>query len=179
MAIIFHNCVILHLEIYNLFEHSFIIWHIGYFLILLLSRVCEEHLCNMVSVFFLIICFDKFPEIEEFPLWCSGLMIWLVSVEALVPSPAWHSGLRIQCCYSCGVGRSCGLDSISDLETSICRGGGWKRRKKREKEKRWLLPRVSPLHEAPFISNLFWVSLFLSTTGGNQKPLGSRLKCPF
>ena len=42
-------------------------------------------------------------QVLEFPLWCSGLMIWLMSVEALVQSPVCYSGLRIQHCYSCGV----------------------------------------------------------------------------
>ena len=34
----------------------------------------------------------------EFLLWCSGLMIWLFSVEVLVQSLTWCSGFRIQCC---------------------------------------------------------------------------------
>ena len=33
-------------------------------------------------------------DLWEFPLWHSGLMIWLLSVEAPVRSPARHSGLR-------------------------------------------------------------------------------------
>ena len=48
----------------------------------------------------------KKKNICEFPLWHSGLMIWLVSVEAPVQSPALHSGLRIWCCCSCGIGCS-------------------------------------------------------------------------
>ena len=34
--------------------------------------------------------------------------------------PSLVSGLRIQHCCSCGVGRNCGLDSIPGLGTSIC-----------------------------------------------------------
>ena len=34
-----------------------------------------------------------------------------VTAEAQVHSPAWSSGLRSQCCHSCGVGHSCSLDS--------------------------------------------------------------------
>ena len=36
-----------------------------------------------------------------------------VTAEARVRSPAQGSGLRIQHCHSCGVGRSCGSHSIS------------------------------------------------------------------
>ena len=39
----------------------------------------------------------------EFPLWCSGLIIWLVSVEVPVQSSTWCRGLRIQHCCSCGI----------------------------------------------------------------------------
>ena len=38
--------------------------------------------------------------------------------------PLWHSGLRTWLCCSCGLGRSCGLDSVPDLGTSICHGCG-------------------------------------------------------
>ena len=31
----------------------------------------------------------------------------------------WHSGLRIQCCCSCGIGHSCGSDLLPGLWTSI------------------------------------------------------------
>ena len=55
-------------------------------------------------------------------------MIWLVSVEAPVPSQARPSGLRIQHCCSCGVGHSSGLDLIPALGTSICLGGHQKRK---------------------------------------------------
>ena len=33
---------------------------------------------------------------------------------------AWHSGLRIWSCRSCGVGHSYGWDSVPDLQTSTC-----------------------------------------------------------
>ena len=72
---------------------------------------------------------------REFPLWCSGLMIWLVSVDARVLPPAWHSGLRIWCCCSCGTGCSSGWDSIPGLGTSIFCGDGWEK-KERERERR-------------------------------------------
>ena len=44
------------------------------------------------------------------------------AMEAWVQSPAWHSGLRIQCCCSCGIGHSCDLDLIPGLGISICPG---------------------------------------------------------
>lgn len=50
---------------------------------------------------------------REFPLWCNGLTIRLVSVEAPVQSPAQNSGLRTQRYCSCGVGCSSGSDLIS------------------------------------------------------------------
>ena len=41
--------------------------------------------------------------------------------------PLWHSRLRIQHCCSCGVGHSCGLDSIPGLGMSICYECGHKK----------------------------------------------------
>ena len=38
---------------------------------------------------------------------------WICSQE----HPLWRSRLRLQCCYSCGVGCSCSSDSIPSLET--------------------------------------------------------------
>ena len=57
-------------------------------------------------------------------MWHRGLMIQLVSVALLVPSPARLSGLRNWCCHS--------LDLIPGLGTSI----GYMNRKKRKKKKR-------------------------------------------
>ena len=37
-------------------------------------------------------------------------------------SSAWHSGLRIRHCHSCGIGHNCGSDSIPSPGTSICHG---------------------------------------------------------
>ena len=59
-------------------------------------------------------------------------MILLVSVEVLVRSLAWCSGLRIQHCCSCGVSHSSGLHSFPGLGTSICRRCGQKRKKEKE-----------------------------------------------
>ena len=62
------------------------------------------------------------------------LMIQLVSVEALVQSPVWHSGLRIQYCHICGVGCSSTLNLIPGPGTFIyCQCV--RKRKKRQKEK--------------------------------------------
>ena len=54
-------------------------------------------------------------------------MIQLVSVEAPpVQSPAQHGGLRIQHHHICGIGHSCGLDSIPGPGTTICHNVGKK-----------------------------------------------------
>ena len=66
----------------------------------------------------------KRTDLLEFPLWLSGLMIRLISVEALVQFPACHSGLRIQCCCSCGIGHSSGSDSSLARELAEGVGGG-------------------------------------------------------
>ena len=58
------------------------------------------------------------------------------SVEMLVQSPARHSGLRIQCCCSCGAGHSASSDLIPGQGTSICHGCSWKRKKKKKEEER-------------------------------------------
>ena len=54
-------------------------------------------------------------------------------VDAEVQSPACHSGLRIWCCHGCGIGHSCGLDSVPGLETSVCCGCSHKKKRKKEK----------------------------------------------
>ena len=46
-------------------------------------------------------------------------MIWLVSMEVLVLSPAHCSGVRIWHCCSWGLGCNCGLDSIPGLGTCV------------------------------------------------------------
>ena len=66
---------------------------------------------------------------QELPLGFGGLMIWLVSVEALVQSPAQCSGLWTQHCCSCGIGHSCGSDATPGLGTSICRRYRWDKKR--------------------------------------------------
>ena len=53
-----------------------------------------------------------------------------VTDEGQVQPPAQYSGLRIQSCGSCGVGHTCGSDSIPGLETSLCLRCGHKKNKK-------------------------------------------------
>ena len=73
---------------------------------------------------------------REFPLWCNGLKIRLVSVEAPVQSLAQHIVLRIQCCCSCGVSRSSGSNFIPGLELPYAMEAAKKeKRKKRERER--------------------------------------------
>ena len=53
-----------------------------------------------------------------------------LSLAARVQSLTQPRGLRIQSCHSGGVGCSCGSNSISGLETSICHRCGQKKKKK-------------------------------------------------
>jgi len=59
---------------------------------------------------------------SEFSLWCSELMTQLVSVAALVRSPAWHSGLRIWQCRSCGKDHSSGSHLMTGQELPYAMG---------------------------------------------------------
>ena len=75
--------------------------------------------------------------------------IWLASMRMWVSSLAPFSAIRIQCCWSCGVGCRRGLDPmllwlwcrltaatlIWSLETSICHKCGPKMQKKKKKKK--------------------------------------------
>ena len=73
-------------------------------------------------------------SIKKFPLWCSGLMIWLVCVEVPVRSPDQCSGLRIWRCHSSGVGCSSGLDLIHGLELPHAVGAAGKKKRKKKRE---------------------------------------------
>lgn len=72
-----------------------------------------------------------------------------VAAEAQVQSLALHSGLRIRCCWSCGKGLSCSLDSPPGPGISIyCVCG----QKKIEKKKYVILlflkgQRIITMHE--------------------------------
>ena len=60
--------------------------------------------------------------------------LWrLGSTETQVRSLARHSGLRIRCYRSCGIGRNCGLDLIPGLET-LCHRAAEKGKEKKKKE---------------------------------------------
>ena len=71
----------------------------------------------------------------EFPLWHSGLRIplqWLGSLQRCGFNPQSGAvGLRILHCHICGVGRSCGSDTIPGPGTSICSECGHLKKKKR------------------------------------------------
>ena len=53
-----------------------------------------------------------------------------------VPSLNSLSGLGIQHCCGCGVGRTCSSESTPSLGTSLCCGCGPKKEKKRKKKKK-------------------------------------------
>ena len=72
----------------------------------------------------------------EFPLWLNGLMIWLVSVETPVQSPALHSGLRIS--HGC----SSGFNSQSLAQEFPYAVGAAEKEKKKKKKKHVLSENV-------------------------------------
>ena len=55
----------------------------------------------------------------------------LGSTGTPVPSPAWHSKLKIQCCLSCGLGCSNSSDLIPGLGTPYVAGQPKKKKKKK------------------------------------------------
>ena len=61
----------------------------------------------------------------------------VAQVKAVIWSLGPSGGLKIWLCHSCGIGQSCGLDSNSGPETSICHECGYKRKKKRKEKQRW------------------------------------------
>ena len=53
----------------------------------------------------------------EVPVVVQWVERYLCSTRSQIRSLAQHSGLRIQCCYSCGIGDNCGSDLIPGLGT--------------------------------------------------------------
>ena len=51
-----------------------------------------------------------------------GLAVSLEQWDAVQPL-AWRSGLRVQCCHSCGTGGNCSLALIPGPETPYAMGG--------------------------------------------------------
>ena len=72
----------------------------------------------------------------------------LGSTGMQVRSPAQHSGLRIQCCHSCGIGCTWGLDLIPDPGTPYA--SRWPKRKTQETRHislfSWSLPCTQTSH---------------------------------
>ena len=54
----------------------------------------------------------------------------LIAAEAQVRSPAGHSGLKDQCCCSCGIGCKCGSDLILGSGTPHAGGAAIKQRRR-------------------------------------------------
>ena len=65
----------------------------------------------------------------EFLLWCSGISSVSGAEGTQVQSPAQHSGLRIWCRRSWGIGHSCGSDMIPSLGTPHATGQPKKKKK--------------------------------------------------
>ena len=70
------------------------------------------------------------PTVVQWDQRCLG------STGMQVRSLAWHSGLRIQCCHSCGLGQDLSLDLIPGLGTPYAAGVTKKRKKKKERKKK-------------------------------------------
>ena len=70
------------------------------------------------------ICISGVPAAAQLNQWHLG------STGTQVQSPAQHSGLRIQCCRSCGLGCNCGLNPDPGPETP--HASGWPKRKKKK-----------------------------------------------
>ena len=94
-----------------------------------------QSLCSWVSV----ACqvqgpFKKFPvpfKSEDVSS-CCGATGLVVSWECSDANLAWHSGLRIGCCCSWGLGCNCGLDLIPGLGSPYAAGRPKKKKKKSE-----------------------------------------------
>ena len=61
-----------------------------------------------------------------------------------VPSPAWHSGLRIQHCHSCSLGHDYGSDLILGLGTPYAMGWPKKKGQKKRIQLCFTVYRVDP-----------------------------------
>ena len=59
----------------------------------------------------------------------------LCSTGMQVPFLAWHSGLRIWCCHSCGISHNCSSDLIPGPGTSYA--AGWPKKKGGEQSTEW------------------------------------------
>ena len=68
------------------------------------------------------------PAMVQWNWWCLG------STGSQVQSLAQHSGLRIQRCFSCGLGHDCRSDLISGLGIPYASGRPKKKKKKKKKK---------------------------------------------
>ena len=73
------------------------------------------------------------------PLVAQRKQIRLASMRMQVRSVASLSGLRIWCCYSCGVGRQLQLQFNPGLGTSICHGCSPKKKTQKQRIQLWLM----------------------------------------
>ena len=70
--------------------------------------------------------FLRVPTVVQWDQWHLG------SSGMQVGSPAWHSGLGIQCCHSCGLGHNCSSDMNTGLRTPYAVGQPKKKERKKE-----------------------------------------------
>ena len=90
-----------------------------------------------------VITVDKIKKpSKEFLLWCKGIDSISAAAGMQVWSPAQGSGLRIWHCYSCGLGRNSGSDSIPAQKLHKPQGG-----QKRGREKSIVVIIINEIYE--------------------------------
>ena len=67
------------------------------------------------------------PAVVQWDQWSLG------NAGTQVRSPAWHRGLRIRLCHSCGLGHNCSSDMIPGRETPY--SAGWPKEKNKKQNK--------------------------------------------
>ena len=88
---------------------------------------------------YVIILSPKYWGINSFKSYLLGVptvVQWVMDLMSFQSAQIWslarHSGFRIQCCHSCGVGCTCSWQLIPGLGTSIC---CWCRGKRKKTQK--------------------------------------------
>ena len=74
-------------------------------------------------------------DMQEFPLWLSGLRTLLVSMRTWVQSLASFSGLRIWPCCGCGAGTDAASTQLLAWERPYATGVALKKRRKKKKNR--------------------------------------------
>ena len=129
---VIYMCVYTHIQTrIHSFSYSFPLW------VIVECRTWFSVLCSRTLLFIYSVCnslhllipqthwfLKKCPGVPAVAQWVRELALSLQQLGLLLqlgfnPQP-WPSGLRIWSFCSCGIGCSCGLDSVPGLGTSIC-----------------------------------------------------------